>query len=740
MELSSKLEKKKERLSKQLMKWLKSKVPFKKNVHFSIPAFEVGIPQFGNLRLRTKLVLMAVVVSLIPIGFLTAHNMSNSVSIIEQGVYSKNQLYISMTHDRINQYFRSREIDAEILTTSSNVSHGIERLNTFNAEPDEISKIESDFKSLLAEPVEAYNFTDIFLTNKYKEIVYSLNYDKLDLSPLVFSNDFVDKAMAGEQNWSELFRNSFIDDNILVLSTPIYSYENNKSTEAIGTLNMVLNQGALNELVHKGIAEVSENGDTYLINEDGLLMTNTILPPFNEKAALVESIETEASEKLKEAVAQGDISFNETIEYDNYEGQKVLGTLTVTQVGDTYAGLVTEVKRKEAFEVVEGFRQTTILIAALVMIGAMGLAVVISRSISNPINQIIKVVHKISNYELNVRENQLADNKRKDEIGDLERAIFNIVDNLVVLLREVDNSAEEVVGASAALHENALESLEISTNVEQSVEEIAQGSEEQASSTEIALDNTSELNRVIAANQRELKSVISYMADVDAVVDSGLEIVNTLETVNEQTLATNKELQDGIIKSHESFKRIENVTHLILDIAQRTNLLSLNASIEAARAGEHGLGFAVVSDEIRKLAHQSRDYSNNINEIIMQMRADNRSVEQGIDKLVDVSRVQMESVHNTKDKYIEISGAMKQTGELIQKLDAYQMNIDAMRKKVEDEIVSLSAVSTQNASASASVSKTIESQTEISKALTRSSENLDALSSKLKREVGKFKF
>ncbi len=123
------------------------------------------------------------------------------------------------------------------------------------------------------------------------------------------------------------------------------------------------------------------------------------------------------------------------------------------------------------------------------------------------------------------------------------------------------------------------------------------------------------------------------------------------------------------------------MTHLILDIAEKTNLLSLNASIEAARAGEHGLGFAVVSDEIRKLAHQSRDYSNDINEIIEQMRRDNKNVEEGIDKLVDVSKVQMESVHNTKDKYLEISGAMKQTNELIYKLDAYQKKYRRNEKK-----------------------------------------------------------
>ncbi len=126
---------------------------------------------------------MAVAVSLVPIVIVSVYNISNSVRLIEEGVFSKNQLYIRMTHERVNEYFNSREVDAKILTTSRNVSDGLERLNSFNANKGEVAQIENDFMDLLSRPVEEYNFTDIFITNKYQEVVYSLNYNKLDLSP-----------------------------------------------------------------------------------------------------------------------------------------------------------------------------------------------------------------------------------------------------------------------------------------------------------------------------------------------------------------------------------------------------------------------------------------------------------------------------------------------------------------------------------------------------------------------------
>lgn len=696
--------------------------------------------RFRNLKLLSKLLTMAFVVSLIPIMLVSHYNLSNSTNLIENAVFSKNQLHIKMTHERIESYFNARENDAEILASSINVSKGMDILNAYNANVAEVKKIEHDFKNILSKPLERYNFTDIFITNKYSEVVYSLNYNKLDLSPLVFSNTFVEEAMAGQQNWSTLFRNSFIDDNILVLSTPIYSYQSANQSEAIGTLNMVLNQNALNKLVHEGIEMVSNNGDTFLIREDGMLLTNTIQAPYNEKSALLDTIETEAVVALADAIANEDITFNKTLQYSNVAGNRVIGSLTVTQIGDSYVGLVTEVSMAEAFSVVEGYKRTAIMIALVIMLVSMSFSVIISRSISLPINRIIKVVNRISNYELNIDKDSLKDFDRHDEIGDLERSILSISDNLILLLKEVDASAEGVVLASSELNENALSSFNISSIAEQSVSEIARGSQEQVESTSTALERTSELSRTLEENKRELSSVVNFMDEVQSLVNTGLEIVNKLNHINQETMTSNENLKVGIAHSHESFKKIEGATELIMGIAERTNLLSLNASIEASRAGEHGLGFAVVSDEIRKLAQQSKEYSDMINQSILEMRLNNQEVEYKLNDMTRISKEQVRSVQETRQKYTEINKAMNESHSLILKLDQYQQHIDQMRKHVEDEILSLSTISVQNAKASSAASETIEMHSKIAKTLNASSEQLDGLSVKLHEEVSKFKY
>lgn len=695
--------------------------------------------RFSNVRLRWKFIGMAAVVSIIPILIVSIYNTNNSTTIIEDGIYTKNRLYSQMAQERIKEYFHSREVDARILVQSRDVSDGLEILNSFSASNEQVEIIERNFHDVLKVPVAEYGFTDIFITNKYGEVTYSLNYNKLDLAPLVFSNDFVAKAMEGQQNWSNLFRNSFIDDNIIVLSTPITSYESEDETP-IGTLNMVLNQGALTQLVHQGIGDVSANGDSYLIDSKGLLMTDTLAEPYKEDAALVESLDTQAVSLLANPIKEGNTEFTTTETYRTYTGDEVIGTLLVTTIGETSVGMVTEVKTKEAFDVIVNFRKTVLGISGIVLIGALIIALIISNSISRPIKRIINVINRISNYQLNLDNENIIDKNRKDEIGDLQRAVIDIADNLVTLLIEVDRSAEQVVTSSKELHEGAMTSLDIASTVDREMNEITMGSHNQVESTKLALDRTNDLNSVLNHNKEELRGLVEYISEVGGLVDSGLKIIKELVDINRRTQATNEELHKSIIKSLTNFKDIEKSTHDISDIADKTNLLSLNASIEAARAGEHGRGFSVVSDEIRNLAIQSKESSDRINGVIKGLKDDNTEVESAIDELMDISTLQIVSVNETKNKYTEINEAMVRTHELINKLGNYQNDIDDMRIQLEEKIVSLSVISQQNSASSLSVTDTIKKQTAISDDIVTSTEKLDMLSKKLKEEVGKFHF
>ena len=177
-----------------------------------------------------------------------------------------------------------------------------------------------------------------------------------------------------------------------------------------------------------------------------------------------------------------------------------------------------------------------------------------------------------------------------------------------------------------------------------------------------------------------------------------------------------------------------------MDIADKTNLLSLNASIEAARAGEHGKGFAVVAEEIRKLAEQSRDATKTINQIIKELYHDTEQVEKTVENLIHISEAQKSSVALTREKYSDIAAAIKAAESRVQVLNESRMKINDMRLEVESEIHRLVNLSEQNSSSTQNVSASVQEQTASIEEISAASDNMDQLAQELKKLVGIFSF
>jgi methyl-accepting chemotaxis protein len=226
---------------------------------------------------------------------------------------------------------------------------------------------------------------------------------------------------------------------------------------------------------------------------------------------------------------------------------------------------------------------------------------------------------------------------------------------------------------------------------------------------------------------------------VSRLADSGLEVIQVLTEINKQSSEANRQVHTSILKSHESSKKIEQASKIIMAIADRTNLLSLNASIEAARAGEQGRGFAVVANEIRSLSEQSRESSKTINTIIDQLHHDTKQVEATVENLIHISEEQMGSVNLTKVKYKEIAEAIKIAESKVHILNESRLMIDKMRVEVEEGIHSLVTVSEQNSANTQNVSAAIEEQTASIEEISSASDHLDVLAQNLRTLVGVFK-
>jgi len=691
---------------------------------------------FNNLKIHNKLLVMFLVTGLIPIIIASTLIINNASDKIEGEVLKSNELFTTLTKERINEYFYNREVDGILLASSKIISEGIEELNSFNSSDLEIAIIMEDFKEYLDLALDKYDYTDIFLTNKYGEVIFSNRYERIDIAPLVFSGDFCDKAMKGEQNWSGVFRNSFIGDNLIVLSTPVYSKE--YGSNPIGTLNIVLNQSKINAIVQSGIEKIGKSGDAYLIDSTGLLLTNTIENQEIGLTALKDILSTKAVSILSEPISSENINFNKTETYKGYRGKEVIGTLSTAKIGETVLGLIIEVEEEEAYGAIIELRRYLILLICIIIGLSTILTIKLAKSISKPIRQVITIAHELGDYNLQIEASKKG-LKRQDEIGDLERVIVIIRDNLLNIIREVERSAREVASSSEELKTSAHQSFESIDQVAKTMTEIVQCSLDQAQNAGESSQKSKELSYIILEDVENLKEMTVATNEVKNLTDTGLEVIRVLSEVTTEASEANKRVHFNINKSRESSKKIEEASKIIMSIADKTNLLALNAAIEAARAGDHGKGFTVVAEEIRKLAEQSKESIKIINEIVNNLRKDNLEVVETMENLIDISKTQVESVNLTKGKYIEIAEAIKVAESKVGILNESSAKLDQMRLDVEDRIHKLAEVTEENSLNIKQVGESMEEQTASTEEITSASEVLESLAQHLRSLVGQFK-
>ena len=280
---------------------------------------------------------------------------------------------------------------------------------------------------------------------------------------------------------------------------------------------------------------------------------------------------------------------------------------------------------------------------------------IISNIISNPLRKGVIFAQAVAAGDLT----QKIDLDQKDEIGQLAKALNEMVTKLSSIVGEVMSAADNVASGSQELSSTAQQMSQGATEQAASAEEISSSMEEMASSIRQNTDNAMQTEK------------ISIKSSVDAR-DGGKAVVETVAAM----------------------KEIATKISIIEEIARQTNLLALNAAIEAARAGEHGKGFAVVASEVRKLAERSQSAAGEISSL------STRSVA---------------IAEQAGDMLTKMVPDIQKTAELVQEITASSKEQDTGAEQINKAIQQLDQVIQQNASASeemASTSEELSSQAE----------------------------
>lgn len=336
----------------------------------------------------------------------------------------------------------------------------------------------------------------------------------------------------------------------------------------------------------------------------------------------------------------------------------------------------------------------TVAIVVILVIAVIG-CLLVSRGIAKSIQSSMDVVKQISEGNLNVEiERSMLD--RKDEAGALSCNTQTLIDNLSAMIGKISNNTMTLNASSEEMNAAAGQAGNAVGNINNDLHNMLTGAVEQTGNAQNIKNSIHNMNIHL---EKTLGEVDHLSDETKAMLDARNDVdksLNQLDASNQDVMTEVENIQKQTQQNNESVEKIIAAVSYISDIADQTNLLSLNASIEAARAGETGKGFAVVAEEIGKLANQSNEASTEISELVNLLSYNSSQTMDIMDSVQDAMNDQTKKLVETANIFKQLQEHVSHVADGVDVIRDATVQLGKETDEIGKDIKNLSDIAQRN--------------------------------------------
>ncbi|WP_019153794.1 methyl-accepting chemotaxis protein [Robertmurraya massiliosenegalensis] len=518
---------------------------------------------------------------------------------------------------------------------------------------------------------------------------------------------------SGEQDVEILLEVEQLNGQLVVAKQSLSNYTFNSSeankVEALGTLNKI---------------------ETYFQDLSSILQENEHQEILNKASFKYEDLFA----KTTDAFEKGDTA---AIKRESIRISGILNDMYLLdrETSTWYQEMLKQTQRNIDFIVVF----TVISIVVMIVLSVLA-SWILARRITKPLNDVVQMANNIAAGDL-TQEIAITDKKANSrfEMDQLNVAFSYMINHLRGTVQSIDQIGDEVTAFTKDVSDQMRKLQEVSTQVASSTEELAKGSEsisEDIQSTATLMSNMSQ-DFLHVQDESKLASEASISA-----YQSVQQGRNSLEKQGEIAKQLSHSTED-ITRSVKDFTKftgeINAAAQSVREIAEQTNLLALNAAIEAARAGEAGKGFAVVADEVRKLADDSTKATQLITTMVTNITNGLQSISKATDLGTELSEQQEQAKIETEHAFETIATDVTSIQEKLDELVRSIESSNEMSNQVTVAVENISAITEETAAGTEEISASTEDQLDAFQQVSVMVEKLQGMTETMQEELSKFK-